>query len=496
MVDMSGLKLFLSLALTLACTVGIPVRESTATPTVRASLVSLTPDRSEVLHATIRTQEGLERFVFTPRESSSTDTHETHFKGYARTRSFQTERLPASLTLTNSKAWIFFTSRRTGRPVAAVLSLHEESSHLLASKVRVSRVPNKTLGCGSHAEDDAHTPVTERAMRTRRINRSVASPLHAEGINTFSPPRILEVATDADYQFYQIHGAETNAYIRAVLNAVDVIYTSSIGIRLKVVSQRVATTNQGASGIISALSLLENFRASPFASSSRADIRHLFTGREIEGLTIGIAYVAAVCTANGKYGVGLSNNVGAGLQPYLAAHEIAHNLSAVHDGTPQSIMNPAITEANNQFTPQTLASIYAFVGTTGSCLATEELSRATVVVDPTDPSRFSANVSFLTTSSDTCRVTLYGSADARRFIPLATRTVQAQGSGSLSEIPFAAVSPSLTSSQTFLFKAKVSCGNSRLVSPATKLRYGLATSSTSSTRAATRWLESLRKKLN
>ena len=493
MVDMSGLKLAVTTALALIFNLSIPFHTSAATPTVRANVVSLSSKRSEVLHVTIRTQEGLERFVFSPRESSLPETNETHYGGYARTRNFQTEKLPASLTLTHSKAWVFFTSRRTGRPVAAVLSLDSRDTTMLASKVKVSRVPNKALGCGSHAGEEEHTPQVARAL-SRRTNRPAPSPLRAEGIRTFSPTRVLEVATEADFQFYQAHGSETNSYIRAVLNAVDVIYTSNIGIRLKVVSQRVVTTNPGASGAISALALLENFRASPFASSSRADVRHLFTGREIEGLTIGIAYVAAVCTANGKYGVGLSNNVGPGLQPYLAAHEIAHNLSAVHDQEPQSIMNPAITEANNRFTSQTLASIYSFVSSTGSCLASEALSGTTVYLDSSDPTRFAADVSFITTSSNTCQVTLYGSADARRFIPLATRTVKAQASGAATGTSFVADAPRLTNPQTFLFKTKVSCGKSRQVSPSTKLRYGLATSSTTSTRSGTRWLESLRKK--
>ena len=492
---MSGLKLARATALGLVCSLAIPFRQSFATPTVRASLVSIRTERAEVVHATIRTQEGLERFVFSPRESSTTDTNETHYGGYARTRNFQKEQLPASLTLTDSKAWVFFTSRRTGRPVAAVISLNSGESNLRVSKVRISRVPNKPLGCGNDAGDEARAPSTARALSSRRTNRSVKSPLTAEGIRTFSPPRVLEVATQADYQFYRIHEGETNSYIRAVLNAVDVIYTSNIGIRLKVVSQRIVTENPGASGSIAALSLLENFRTSPFASSSRADVRHLFSGREIQGSTIGIAYVAAACTAQGRYGVGLSNSVSPGLQPYLAAHEIAHNLSATHDQEAQSIMNPAITEANNRFTPQTISSIYDFVSTTGSCLASDALGGTSVHIDSTDPSRFAANVEFVTTLSTSCQVTLYGSADARRFIPLATRVVTAQGSGALTGLSFTADSPSLSSSQTFLFKTKVSCGAFRQLSPPTKLRYGLASSSTSSTRDGTRWLESLRKNL-
>jgi hypothetical protein len=292
-----------------------------------------------------------------------------------------------------------------------------------------------------------------------------------------------------------VHGDQTNSYIRAVLNAADAIYTSSLGIRLKVISQRVDTSAPGASGIISANSLLENFRTSPFASSSPADVRHLFTGRSIEGLTIGIAYVGAVCTAGGKYGVGLSSAVSTGLQPFLAAHEIAHNLSATHDNEAQSIMNPAITEENNRFTAQSVSNMYSFVSTTGSCLGTEDLSLVKVILDATDPTKFSAKVTYVTTQPQTCSVTLYGSADGRRFIPLTSNTKASPGVGAEGLAMFAANAPRLSGLQTFYFKARVSCGASRTISAPARLRYGFATSGTGNSRGSLRWLEALKKNL-
>jgi hypothetical protein len=307
---------------------------------------------------------------------------------------------------------------------------------------------------------------------------------------------VLEVATMADFDFYQAQGANTNAYIRAVLNAVDAIYTSSLGIRLRIISQRVETTPQGARGIISPISLLEAFRTSPFAASSTADVRHLFTGRTMEGLTIGIAYVGAACTAGGRYGVGLSNYVSAGLQPYLVAHEIAHNLSATHDNQPQSIMNPAITEENNRFTSQTVSNIYSFVSTSGSCLSSEELSEVQITLDSTDPTKFAARVSFASQIAQECSVALYGSTDGRRFIALASASQRTPGNGAGVTATFAANAPRLSGQQTFHFKGRVSCGASRTISAPAKLRYGLATSGTGTTRASSRWLETLKRNLN
>lgn len=483
----------LTVALALLLALLVPTLGLNAQPRVSATLSDF---QGRVLHATIRTPEGLERFVFTPKSSPETNSQEAHYQGFARTRNFQRERLASALTINESRAWVFFSSRRTGRPVAATIDLQSGETRLTTKRIRISRVPRQKIGCGSHAGDEDHAPSTAHASASRRVNRPARSPIASQGQRLFSPTRVLEVATQADFDFYQVHGADSNAYIRAVLNAVDVIYTSSFGIRLKVISQRVDTMPQGSRGTISAISLLEEFRTSPFASSSTADVRHLFTGRTIEGMTIGIAYVGAVCTAGGRYGVGLSNAVSTGLQPYLAAHEIAHNLSATHDYESQSIMNPAITEANNHFTSQAHSNIYSFVSTTGSCISSDQLSDSKLSLDSTDPTKFAARVTFSTEGPQDCSVTLYGSADGRRFIPLASTTQRSPGASTKVSATFSANAPRLSGQQTFSFKGRVSCGASKTLSAPAKLRYGLATSGSGSSRSSTRWLDALKRSLN
>lgn len=494
---MSRLRTLLSspLSALALCVTLLWAADVAATPTVSARLVSLERKNGQTVHVTLRTQEGLERFIFHPSESATTNTEEVHLTGFARPRNFQKEKLPAALTITERRAWIFFTSRRTGRPAAAIITLSRSDAKIITTRVRVSRVPAKTLECGSHTGDDAEHAATHAHSRKRRVNRSPGGGFRAQRAGLFSPPRVLEVGTEADYEFVQIHGSETNSYIRAVLNAVDVIYASNLGVRIKVAGQRASSTDPGRRGTIDALGLLEEFRRGAFASNSPADVRHLFTGRSIEGLTIGIAYVAAACTSGGRYGVGLSRNVSAGLQPFLAAHEIAHNLSANHDGEANSIMNPAITEENNRFTTRALTSIYNFIVTTGSCIGTESLSSAKIVLDGTDPTRFDARVTFTATGTSSCSVVLYGSGDGRRYTPLSARNISRNSRSAARAASFKAEAPALTSPQNFYFKAKVLCGSARTISAPAKLRYGLATSGTTNTSGAGRWLEQLRRNL-
>ena len=483
-----------TLALALALLPAVSL--SFAQPISRAAFASIDFPSHEVLHVTLKTQEGLERFVFIPRETTDTVPEETSYSGFSRPRNFQREKLPAALTITGRRAWLFYTSRRTGRPAAATISISASDRSLRAKRTRISRVPKQKIACGSDVGDD-HTPVsTGQSQSTRRRNISARAPITAFGVKPFSPPRVLEVATDADFEFYAIHGEDTNAYIRAVLNAVDVIYAETFGVRLKVTTQRLTRKNPGRRRSVQALDLLESFRASPYATSSPADVRHLFTGKEIEGLTIGIAYVGAVCTAEGRYGVGLSNAVSTGLQPFLAAHEIGHNLSATHDSQPRSIMNPAITEANNRFTQRAISDVHSFVATVGSCLSTEQLSGVKVVLDSTDPTKFAARVGFNTVKALSCDVTLYGSHDGRRYLALASDSLRSAGGGAVTSTNFSSEAPSLTGEQVFYFKAKVSCEDSRTVSAPAKLRYGLATSGVSKPRNSILWLEALKRSLN
>ena len=473
----------------------VTLSSAEAAPFVSAHIVSVDRTEREIVHVTLRTQEGLERFVFSAKESPTTESEEVHYAGFARPRNFQREKLPASLTITSDKAWLFFSSRRTGRPAAAIITLSRADSKIRTDRVRVSRVPHKTLECGSHAGEDEAKTSTIGSSRARRVNRSLANTARVSTRRAFSPARVLEVATEADYEFSQLHGARTNSYIRAVLNAVDVIYSSSLGIRVKVVAQRTQGERARSSRTIEALDLLEEFRRGEFASNSRADIRHLFTGRPIQGLTIGIAYVAATCTANGIYGVGLSRNVSEGLQPFLAEHEIAHNLSATHDGEARSIMNPAITQENNRFTTQSITSIQDFVLTTGSCLATDSLSTAKLSLDLTDPTRFRARVSFTSTLPSSCEVTLYGSQNARTYATLASRAMPGVKAGVRSSITFSAEAPPLSSAQTFHFKARVTCGENRTISAPSKHRFGFAISESTDSPTPGRWLQLLKANL-
>jgi len=140
----------------------------------------------------------------------------------------------------------------------------------------------------------------------------------------------LEIATDADYEFYQIHGNNTNSYILSVLNVVEGIYQSTFDMKFIVTYQNVWTTqSNGYPYTSTSAGVLLTNQFYPYWDSNmtgvQRDIAHLFTGKDIGPGVGGIAYLG---TLGGSHSYSLSR-----LQDHphvVTAHEIGHVLGGLH----------------------------------------------------------------------------------------------------------------------------------------------------------------------
>lgn len=150
--------------------------------------------------------------------------------------------------------------------------------------------------------------------------------------------KVCDIGLDADFNFYQLNGSSVAATVNdmeAIINGVEGIYDEpGLGIRYEITVAVVRTVTGAPYTSTEAGTLLDQFQgawnASPF-SNIRSDVAHLFTGKNIDGTTIGIASLTVICSNNNQYGLSqsrFSSNMNSRLA--LTAHELGHNWSAQH----------------------------------------------------------------------------------------------------------------------------------------------------------------------
>lgn len=157
--------------------------------------------------------------------------------------------------------------------------------------------------------------------------------------------KLARISTDADGEYVAAFGgaSQANTQIQNILNLVDGIYQVEIGISFQIVQQNTwADQNTDPYTTTVAGDLLTQFRNhwnNNFASGGpNAPVRslaHLFTGKNLDGTTIGIASFGVVCRTP-TFSYGLSQRfptVGTGITAQtvvLTAHEIGHNFAGSH----------------------------------------------------------------------------------------------------------------------------------------------------------------------
>ena len=163
----------------------------------------------------------------------------------------------------------------------------------------------------------------------------------------------LELSVDGDSHWYSIFGSSSNTALSDYINTTETVYQSELGVTFNVVRINVFTDlSFGTSNPYSKLcnyqyyttganSLAESNANCATASSpagpqsyfGTADAYYLFSGQDLEGSTIGIAFYSAICRAP-QQAVGVVQYYSAypALLPMTFAHELGHNFSAIHDG--------------------------------------------------------------------------------------------------------------------------------------------------------------------
>ncbi|MEO8601334.1 MAG: M12 family metallo-peptidase [bacterium] len=174
-----------------------------------------------------------------------------------------------------------------------------------------------------------------------------------------------DIAVVADYEYFQKHGANSAADIAEVMNSVDGVYQSEVGVAMQILTTVVYSVPADPfSDTTDYNALLTEFSVFHHANDNAvgqllygADLAHLVTGRDLNGSVIGLAWIDGLCDS--YYGSGISQDFSPTLynMTLLLAHEMGHNFNAPHDGqsgsacsaAPQTfIMSPSLSSALQQ----------------------------------------------------------------------------------------------------------------------------------------------------
>ncbi len=203
---------------------------------------------------------------------------------------------------------------------------------------------------------------------------------NAPAIGAAVATKELDLALVGDTQLATQYPS-TAGEMLARLNNIDGIFSAQVGVRVTSSFVQVLG-NDGGMTATSADTLLDQFetyrRATPQAASR--GLAHLMTGRELDGTTVGIAYVGTLCST--RFSASLSQTYRDTFYSSLvAAHEIGHNFGAQHDGesgstcatTPQTFLMAPVINGSSTFSQCSLDHIAPVVNA-ATCLATRSYS--------------------------------------------------------------------------------------------------------------------------
>ena len=198
--------------------------------------------------------------------------------------------------------------------------------------------------CGTTLAEKVDAEAAGRGLDLNPSRVKSSDPVPEEAL---APKPETEIATEADFEYFQANGSNattTNNDIRDIFTQVDAIYEAQLGIHIHIVFQRVWTTNTDPYTATAGSAALTELRTSynqsfnpndpnpAFRQPPARDLTHMFTGKNLDGDTIGIAYISSTCaSADFSYGISqskFSNNVAQRVA--VTAHEIGHNFGASH----------------------------------------------------------------------------------------------------------------------------------------------------------------------
>lgn len=173
-----------------------------------------------------------------------------------------------------------------------------------------------------------------------------------------------ELACDADFEYFSAWGSVANVEgrINTVINAMNIQYEGQVGITHLISAIVVRSTSNDPYVTFDPSGILNEFRTEWVNNQGfiQRDVAELFTGKNLNGNVIGIAWLSTICGSLGYNVVQSDFTSNFACVTDLSAHELGHSWGAGHCSCPGFTMNPSITCANVFHPSATIPSIISF----------------------------------------------------------------------------------------------------------------------------------------
>jgi hypothetical protein len=225
-----------------------------------------------------------------------------------------------------------------GNSIRSALTIAADlpSSDTVIFRLSDTTVDLGTEYCGSEEPNVSAPPAgTSTGLATYQ---ALTNELSAQAQDSSAATLRLEMLALGDAAF-RAQFTSDQAALDAVMvrmNNIDGIFKSQLGLEVHASDVQVYSNDpaqlSASSDAGTLLNALGQLRNSSAVMQTYA-LTHLFTGRDLDGDTLGIAYIGNIC--NRRYGVSLSEvrNRGAWIDSLVATHELGHQLGAIHDAT-------------------------------------------------------------------------------------------------------------------------------------------------------------------
>jgi Metallo-peptidase family M12B Reprolysin-like len=275
--------------------------------------------------------------------------------------------LPAAADVINGKVRITFPGRIHGSRKSRQRMYRLTATLAEGETVgRLSSVPSSVVKAKTCDETQTH------ATNSKDVEPMVAGMAPNQSL-------VATIHTYADAEFTDLYGASAEDEMTSIVNTAEAIYSEQLGIRFRIVgksriTERTPETIPG--------EILSKFLNHTETQNDDVDLKHLFTGKDMDGSTVGLAFVGAVCYEP-SYAYAVTQNYGI-YTSYIFAHEVGHNFGALHDTTsPGTLMYPYISPGG-RFSQTSINQITQHVTAEGSCLDVErngpDLSKSKITI--------------------------------------------------------------------------------------------------------------------